>query len=153
VLVVGQADVVAPLNAAVAGNADCFQCTTTALAVQLVVTLRSLPSQEVYDQLAAALSALDDLEGLDTEQLWDAVQAVQAETLQVLTDAGLVEGVTTATASASATPSASPTDAVAAAEPSSTGTPEPTAEPSVTATPSEPPPSPTATSPAPSPSG
>jgi putative peptide zinc metalloprotease protein len=153
VLVVGQADVVAPLNAAVAGNADCFQCTTTALAVQLVVTLRSLPSQEVYDQLAAALSALDDLEGLDTEQLWDAVQAVQAETLQVLTDAGLVEGVTTATASASATPSASPTDAVAAAEPSSTGTPEPTAEPTVTATPSEPPPSPTATSPAPSPSG
>jgi putative peptide zinc metalloprotease protein len=153
VLVVGQADVVAPLNAAVAGNADCFQCTTTALAVQLVVTLRSLPSQEVYDQLAAALSALDDLEGLDTEQLWEAVQAVQAETLQVLTDAGLVEGVTTATASASATPSASPTDAVAAAEPSSTGTPEPTAEPSVTATPSEPPPSPTATSPAPSPSG
>jgi putative peptide zinc metalloprotease protein len=155
VLVVGQTDVVAPLNAAVAANADCLQCATTALAVQLVVTLNALPSQQVYDQLTAALSSLDGLEGLDTEQLWQTVQQVQTEVLQVLTEAGLVDGVTTATASASATPSATAAAvASAAASPDSTpsASPEPTAQPT-TPSPTEVAPTPTATPPSPTPSG
>lgn len=155
VLVVGQANVVAPLNAAVAANAYCLQCTTTALAVQLVVTLNSLPSQQVYDQLAVALRSLDDLQGLDTSQLWQAVQTVQAQVLQVLSDAGLVDGVTTATASASATPSATPSDtASASATPTATAGSTASPSPEPTATPSpEPTPTPTGSSPAPTPSG
>jgi putative peptide zinc metalloprotease protein len=155
VLVVGQTDVVAPLNAAVAANADCLQCATTALAVQLVATLNALPSQQVYDQLAAALSALDDLQGLDTQQLWEAVQQVQSEVLQVLTNAGLVDGVTTATASASPTPSATAAVVVTAAPTpgeSATATPEPTAQPTTPA-PTEASPSPTEATPAATPSG
>ena len=155
VLVVGQTDVVTPLNAAVAANAGCLQCATTALAVQLVVTLDALPSQQVYDQLSAALSALDDLQGLDTQQLWEAVQTVQTQVLQVLADAGLVQGVTTATASASATPSATSAAVVSpGATPSATETPStaPSTEPSSSATP-EPSATPTESSPVPSPTG
>lgn len=154
VLVVGQTDVVAPINAAVAGNAYCLQCVTTALAVQLVVTLNALPSQQVYDQLAAALSGLDDLAGLDTQQLWQAVQQVQTQVLQVLTDAGLVDAVTTATASATATPSPS-ASASPAPTPSSTGsaTPASTVAPTASAS-GEPSPSPSETATAsPTPSG
>jgi hypothetical protein len=125
------------------------------LAVQLVATLNALPSQQVYDQLAAALSALDDLQGLDTQQLWEAVQQVQTEVLQVLTDAGLVDGVTTATASASPTPSASAAVVVTAAPTpgeSATATSEPTAQPTTPA-PTEASPSPTEATPAATPSG
>jgi putative peptide zinc metalloprotease protein len=154
VLVVGQADVVVPVNTAVAGNADCFSCVTSALAVQLVATIDALPSQEVYDRLADATAQLEGLGDLDTQQLWDSVQAVEVEVAQILTEAGLLDGVTTATASASASPSespspsASPTAVVPTAEPSSSApeatpesspsasppaTPEPTASPEPTA--------------------
>ncbi|HUR13105.1 MAG TPA: hypothetical protein VM097_01295 [Mycobacteriales bacterium] len=134
VLVVGQADVVAPLNAAVAANADCLRCTTTAMAMQLVVSLNALPSQQVYDELATALGALDDLEGLDAEELWHVVQQVQTQVLNTLVDAGLVEGITTATATASATAAPSPggTDAPASPTPTSVTTDLPTPEPTPT---------------------
>jgi putative peptide zinc metalloprotease protein len=156
VLVVGQTHVVTPLNAAVAANADCLQCATTALAVQLVATLNALPSQEVYDQLTAALGSLDSLQGLDTAQLWQAVQQVQTQVLQVLTDAGLVEGITTATASASPSPSASSAVVVSSAPTpgeSATASPGATAEPTAPAPSETPSPAPSDASPSPTPSG
>jgi putative peptide zinc metalloprotease protein len=153
VLVVGQADVIAPENIAVAANSGCLACMTTAMAVQLVATVSALPPQEVYDQLAAALAQLDDLDGLDPQSLWEQVQKVQADVTKVLTDAGLLTGVTVSGTTASATPSASPSGtpsagASAAAAPvptASDAVPTPTGEPSPT-------PSPSSSEPTPSPS-
>ncbi len=136
VLVVGQADVVVPVNAAIAGNADCVSCTTTALAVQLVATINALPSQEVYDKLTAALGELDQLGGLDTVELWSAVQAVQAEVVQVLVEAGLVEALGTSVASASPAPSPSGTPSPPSASPATdAGSPTPSPSPSSSADP------------------
>jgi putative peptide zinc metalloprotease protein len=155
VLVVGQADVIAPENIAVAANSGCLACMTTAMAVQLVATVSALPPQEVYDQLAAALAQLDDLDGLDPQSLWEQVQKVQADVTKVLTDAGLLTGVSVSGTTASATPSASPSGtpsagASAAAAPvptASDAVPTPTGEPSPTPSPSssEPTPSPSST--------
>jgi putative peptide zinc metalloprotease protein len=155
VLVVGQADVIAPVNTAVAANSGCLACITTAMAVQLVATVSALPPQEVYDQLAAAMAQLHDLEGLDAQALWDAVQEVQADVTKVLTDAGLLTDVTTSgvtataspAASSSATPSAGTSAPAAPASAPSEGVPTPTVEPTPTPSPSssEPTPSPTAT--------
>ena len=145
VLVVGQADVVVPVNTAVAGNAYCVSCVTTALAVQLVVTLQELPSQEVYDQLQSALSQLDGLGDLDPAALLQAVEAVEAQVVGILTDAGLVDSVVTTTASASASPGAStePTPALSASSPpAAEQTPEPS--PSASASPTAPEPTLTA---------
>jgi putative peptide zinc metalloprotease protein len=148
VLVIGQADVVAPVNTAVAGNADCISCVTTALAVQLVVTLQELPTQDVYDKLQAALAGLDGLGDLDPAELLKAVGEVEAQVVGILVDAGLVDNVTTATASASATPQATSAttqepqaSASATTEPSSSPTPEA----AVTSAPAEASPTPTPT--------
>ena len=51
VLVVGQSKVIAPINAAGALNYDCPACVTTALADQIVVTLKAQPSQQLLDTL------------------------------------------------------------------------------------------------------
>src|SRR5213079_3189478 len=55
---------VTSVNAAVAANGKCISCLTTAMAVQLIVTLNSAPSDIVTAQLKDALAGLDDLEGL-----------------------------------------------------------------------------------------
>jgi putative peptide zinc metalloprotease protein len=153
VLVVGQADVVAPVNAAVAANSGCLACMTTAMAVQLVATVAALPPQEVYDQLSSALSKLDGLEGLDTQALWDAVQQVQAEVVKVLSDAGLLTGVQTSGVAATATPAASATGTPSPSASSSSLPVEASSEATPAATePPSPTPSPTASEPTPTPS-
>jgi putative peptide zinc metalloprotease protein len=139
VLVVGQSDTVAPINTAVAANKDCFECYTAALATQLVVTLRELPSPEVERQLQEAWAQLDGIEdrGLDAAALFAEVQAVQTELLGVLVESGLVEdveGLTSTTATATATPSSS-AGASASAVPTSGTTAAPTAEPTGAASP------------------
>ncbi|HUR52312.1 MAG TPA: hypothetical protein VMZ11_09325 [Mycobacteriales bacterium] len=154
VLVVGQADVIVPVNTAVAGNADCISCVTTAMAVQLVATISHLPSQEVYDQLQQALSTLDGLGDLSTVGLVQAVQAVQAEVVKVLSDAGLIDQLSTATASASA----SPAEATASASATPADAAQASSSPSTEPSPAPASPTPTATStpeasPEPSPSG
>ena len=103
-LVVGQSDYIAPVNAAVAGNKACLQCYTTALAQQLIVTLRETPSPELQAQLQAAMAKLGNLKGLDPALIYRELTGVQNDVLTALTDAGLVESVGTATATASATP-------------------------------------------------
>ena len=144
VLVVGQSDVVVPVNAAVAANSACISCLTQALAVQLVVTLKDLPSDEVRTKLDAALAQLDATKSLDAQQLYDDLMGVQQQVLTVLTDAGLVDASTTATASASATPSASdaptseptPSGSAAATELPSASPSAPSSDPTPSATPS-----------------
>lgn len=54
--VIGQSRIVAPINAAGALNYDCTACLTTAIADQIVVTLKSQPSKELAAQLAADLA-------------------------------------------------------------------------------------------------
>jgi putative peptide zinc metalloprotease protein len=110
VLVIGQSDVQVPVNAAVAGNRDCVACLTTALAVQLVVTLERLPGEQVEAELAAAFEQLEGLEELtaelDLHAVYEQVQQVQAEVLAVLVRNGLVDAASTTTAVPSGGPSA-----------------------------------------------
>src|SRR5205807_7719604 len=64
VLVVGQSKVIAPVNAAGALNYDCSACITTAIADQIVVTLKGPPSQALVARLQADLKQLNALPGL-----------------------------------------------------------------------------------------
>ncbi len=106
VLVIGQSDAVTPINVAVAANGGCIKCVTTALAVQLVVTLREMPSEEVQEQIRAALARLDGLEHL--EDPYAQVKAVENEIITLLVDNGLVQDQATRTSKATATTTTSP---------------------------------------------
>ena len=133
VLVVGQSEAVAPVNAAVAANGGCLECATTALAVQLVVTLRDMPSERVQAQVEDALARLDGLASLPDP--YGSVKAVEAEVLALLVAEGLVEqDETTETAATTATTSPAPS-ASATPSPSASRTPG-TAEGEVEASPS-----------------
>ena len=135
VLIVGQSNVVVPVNAAVAGNSACLRCVTNALAVQLVATLKQAPSAQVQAQLNAAMAKMKDLQGLDAQSLYQQVNAVQAEVVTILQDNNLLTSdPTTATATASATPSAT-ASAFASASPTDSGS--PSATPDATATPTD----------------
>ncbi|MDP3712604.1 MAG: hypothetical protein Q8R60_08990 [Mycobacteriales bacterium] len=138
VLVVGGSDTVVPVNTAVAANSQCVECLTTALATQLVVTLRSVPTAEVEAQLAEAWARLDGVEdrGLGVDELYAEVQAVQADILDILVAGGLVdaEAVTTTTATSSASPtttavatSSGTASPAASADPAATSSAQPTA--------------------------
>jgi putative peptide zinc metalloprotease protein len=107
VLVVGQSDVVTPINVAVAANDGCVRCVTTALAVQLVVTLREMPTEEVQARIEAALARLDGLENLDDP--YAQVKAVEKEILTLLVQSGLVDEQDTTASSATGAPAPAPT--------------------------------------------
>jgi len=143
VLVVGQTNVVAPTNAAVAANSSCLACATAALAVQLVVTLREMPDEQVRAQIEQAMAKLDGLDNvsssLDVGGVYEQVKAVEAEVLGILVTNGLVEDVTqaevtasptavpTASSSVSTSPSASPAESSSATStPTSSSSPEAT---------------------------
>lgn len=100
VMIVGQADVIIPVNTAVAANYDCESCRTHALAVQLVVTLKEDPDDEVLGQLAAVWADLERLESeagsLTLEEIYAWVKRAEAEILTILIDAG-AEEVTSST--------------------------------------------------------
>jgi putative peptide zinc metalloprotease protein len=133
VLVIGQSDVVVPLNTAVAANSGCISCVTTALAIQLVATLKEAPNAEVQSQLDAAMAKLGDLDGLDAAGLLQQVTAVEAAVVTILKDNDLLTGTTpsSTTATASASPSATAA-AVESATPSPPASPEPSASPEPT---------------------
>ncbi len=59
VLVIGQSNNIAPINAAGALNYDCPACTTTAIADQIVITLKSQPSKALLAKLEQALQAAE----------------------------------------------------------------------------------------------
>ncbi|HMC38975.1 MAG TPA: hypothetical protein VKI19_04880, partial [Acidimicrobiales bacterium] len=96
VLVVGQSDVVSPMNGAAAINYKCLACTTTALADQMVVTLRMQPSQQLTARLDAALAQLNLLSKLGAAgtpaAIAGVVDEVQNEVTALLAQSGLVAG-------------------------------------------------------------
>jgi putative peptide zinc metalloprotease protein len=149
VLVVGQSKVITPTNVAEALNNNCPYCVTTAIADQIVVSLRAVPPAELLRRLTEELKKLDAIEQLGAGGSPDAVAAqvaaVQQEIEQELDDSGL--RVPTPTPTPSATPEATATPEPTAT-PETTATPEPTATPTPTPSPTEAPtetPAPTAT--------
>ena len=129
VLIIGQSDEVAPVNVAVAANGGCLACQTTALAVQLVVTLNDLPSEDVQRQIEAALGRLDDVGSL--QELYDEIQVVQREIVDLLYDEGLVDEHNEPTSSSTMSSSESTTTTTSAEAGSSSST---TTDPSPTST-------------------
>ncbi len=105
VLVVGQADVVVPQNAAVAVNYACVRCVTQALATQLVVTLPASLSPDAEQQLAAVWAELaafgEQIEGVPLSELQSRLDGFEARILAVVQ----AEGGTPAAGTTSAVPS------------------------------------------------
>jgi putative peptide zinc metalloprotease protein len=121
VLVVGQSNTIAPINAAGALNVDCPACTTVAVATQIVVTLTQQPSAELLAKLKAALAKLNALPELGPdatpEQIVARAAEVQKTVEQVLNDSGITTGTVGA-----GDGSASQATATGTAGPSSGGT-------------------------------
>jgi putative peptide zinc metalloprotease protein len=94
VLIVGQSNLIAPINAAGALNGNCPACITTAIADQIVVTLTAQPSPELLAKLQDALKQLDALPLLGASGTPAAVAAqvaaVQQQIDSALADSGLL---------------------------------------------------------------
>jgi putative peptide zinc metalloprotease protein len=153
VLIVGQSNTITPINVAEALNVNCPSCITTAIASQIVVTLKALPSDELLQRLTDELKKLDAISALGANgtpaNVAKSVQQVQDEIDQELSDSGLLtnppKATATATPQASSTPGSSATPDPSAT-PDASATPTPTPTPSATATPTATAsPSPTAT--------
>jgi putative peptide zinc metalloprotease protein len=94
IFVLGDADVVTPQNIAVAVNYDCQRCETQAIAMQLIATLTSTPSDEAMSRLE---EVWDDLEGLEEnirelslDQLHAELVRIEAAILEILVEDGAV---------------------------------------------------------------
>src|SRR3954454_21023158 len=132
VLVVGQSDKIMPINVAEALNLKCPSCITTAIAKQIVISVRSAPSQALLKQLTAELKKLDAIDLNDSPA--DVLKQVQAVTDAIqrdLDESGITYPKATATPAPSETPDATGT-------PDAAGTPDATATPDAgpTSTPS-----------------
>jgi len=102
ILIVGHSKYIAPINAAGSLNYDCPACTTTAIADQLVITLKSLPSAALLAKLNAALAQLNALPSLGAQgtpaAVASQVAAVQQQIDTELNDSGLpTQPITTGT--------------------------------------------------------
>ena len=143
VLVVGQSDKIMPINVAEALNKNCPSCVTTAIADQIVVSLRATPPEALIRALTAELSRLGAIKELGAggtpAAVAAAVAAVQAAIEKELHDSGLPYPTPTPAASATASPTPSPS---ATATPAASATPTETPSPTPTDTPT---PTPTAT--------
>jgi putative peptide zinc metalloprotease protein len=141
VLVVGQSNTITPINVAEALNDNCPYCVTTAIADQIVVTLRAAPSQELIRRLTTELRQLNAISllgaGGTPGAVADRVAAIQAQIEHELDTSGLRVPTPTPTASPTASATATPTA-------TATATPSPSATPTTTPTPT-PTPTPTAT--------
>ena len=107
---IGQSNVVAPVNTAVAVNYHCPACTTVAMAVQIVVTLRTPPSPALLVELQADLAQLRALSALGAngtpQAIASEVAAVQQEIDAQLNNSGTLAkpiGSTGTTTSSSST--------------------------------------------------
>jgi putative peptide zinc metalloprotease protein len=151
VLIVGQSNSIAPVNAAGALNVNCPACVTTAIADQIVVTLNAQPTQQLLDKIQAALQKLNALPSLGANgtpaAIAAAVGAVQDEIDTELANSGLVTrpatsttpSTTTGATTTSPTTTASSTPAQASTTPATTTTqasttPSPTTTSSTTTT-------------------
>src|SRR5690349_20907037 len=128
VLIVGSSKVIAPMNAARALNYNCPACMTTALADQIVVTLKSQPSQQLLDALNADLKQLNVLPALGAGGTPTAVASevgvVQQEIDSALRSSGLVtnppSSSTTSTTSAPTSSTTTPAPSTSTSTPSTT---------------------------------
>ncbi len=88
----GLAEPAIPQNLAVAANSECNACLTRAVAVQLVVALETLPSDEARDQIATwwdRLGALErDAEHLSPEEIHAQLLVIRAAILEILAPYG-----------------------------------------------------------------
>jgi putative peptide zinc metalloprotease protein len=113
ILIIGRSKLIAPINAAGALNYNCPACSTTAIAEQLVVTLKAQPSQALLAQLSADLKRLNAVPALGAGGTPAAVAAevasVQSEIDSQLNSSGL-----------RANPPPSSTTSAAAASPTTT---------------------------------
>jgi hypothetical protein len=126
VLVIGHSDRITPINVAEALNVNCPRCITTAIAKQLVISLKSAPSDDLLERLTAELRRLDAIDPSDSPaDVLKEINSISDAIQQQLDDSGL------------AYPEEDET-----AEPDET---EPPSSPTVTATPDEPAATPTAT--------
>jgi putative peptide zinc metalloprotease protein len=136
------AEVIAPVNAAVAANYECRSCLTEAIAVQLVVSVTGVPSieaQALIQQAMAKVEALDvQLRTLAAGQIYTILQASQLEIMQILNEDGKIPA--TAPPTPGPTPEAPPAEApqVPTAPPTSSPGPEASEAPSPEPTTSEP---------------
>jgi putative peptide zinc metalloprotease protein len=105
VLVVGYAQIVTPVNAAVAVNWECDTCTTHALAVQLVATLTREPSEQAKSQIADVWAQLEQASQnfalVPLEQIHAQLVAARTRILEILARDGAVTGTDAGTANES----------------------------------------------------
>jgi len=159
VLVVGQSDKIMPINVAEALNLNCPECITTAIAKQLVISVKSAPSEELLRRLTEELQKLDAIDTSDPPaEVLQQVNAVSDGINKALEESGITYPKAAATPTATATPDKTATpDASATPQASATPTPTPTPTGTPTPTPTAtdtPTPTPTATetaTPAPTP--
>jgi putative peptide zinc metalloprotease protein len=155
VLVVGQSDRIMPINVAEALNLDCPECITTAIAKQIVISLKSAPSDELVRRLTEELKKLDAIDTSDSPaEVLAQVNAVSDAINRALDESGITYPKATPTPEPAANdPTATPTPDDSAA-PGASGTPTPTPTPAATRTETPTPtPTPTGTAtPTPSPS-
>jgi len=155
VLIVGQSDEIMPINVAEALNLNCPECITTAIAKQIVISLKSAPSDELIRRLTEELKKLDAIDTSDSPaEVLAQVNAVSDAINRALDESGITYPKATPTPQPAAeTPSATPTPDDSAA-PGASATPTPTPSPSATGTETpSPTPTPTATAtPSPTPS-
>ena len=154
-LVVGQSDVITPVNVAEALNVNCPYCITAAFANQMVISLKSAPSDELIRRLTEELKKLDAIDTSDSPaEVLAQVNAVSDAINRALDESGITYPKATPTPQPAAeTPSATPTPDESAT-PGASATPTPTPSPSATGTETpSPTPTPTATAtPSPTPS-
>jgi putative peptide zinc metalloprotease protein len=131
-LALPRAEVIAPVNAAVAANYECRRCLTEAIAVQLVVSVTDIPSAEaqaLIERAMAKVQALEiHLETLSAGQIYTILQASQLEIMQILNDDGKIPATAPPATPPTAQPPSSDAPQSPGAEPPA---PSPEAEPSV----------------------
>ncbi len=135
VLIVGQSNLIAPINQATAANSNCPACSTTAIADQMVVTLKSQPPVSLEQKLDRILSQLNLLPllgaGGTPAAIAAAVDSVQQQVQTVLDNSGLLTTPTASTTTTTAPPDSASTSS---SQPGTTGGSSPTTTSTTTTT-------------------
>jgi putative peptide zinc metalloprotease protein len=134
----GTGNTIAPINTSQALNYACRDCRTTAIAVQLVVSLTSLPDAATSAQLAEIWKGLDqlstDLPHLSDAEIYARLKGIEQAILTTLAAAGPTisdsSGSTSAAGSSGSAPANQPTVAPSAGSATTTpSSPRPSAQP------------------------
>ncbi len=124
-----------PINVAEALNLNCPECITTAIAKQLVISVKSAPSEELLRRLTEELQKLDAIDTSDPPaEVLEQVNAVSDAINKALDESGITYPKATATPTSAATPDKTATPE-ASATPQASATPTPTPTPTATPTP------------------